>query len=125
MNILKLRHDFGDIIQEYEILDYKKWQIGFYFKSKASLRDGSFLYIREYVDEDDKKYAYHWQRANGELIARWDNAPHHPQLSTFPHHKHEGGSPDASKESKEVSVVEVLTYIRQKTADSGGSANFL
>jgi hypothetical protein len=23
------------------------------------------------------------------LICRWDNAPHHPELSIFPHHIHE------------------------------------
>ena len=33
-------------------------------------------------------YAYHYQDANDELIFRYDNAPHHPTVATFPHHKH-------------------------------------
>lgn len=33
-------------------------------------------------------YAYHYQDANARLIFRYDNAPHHRQVSTFPHHKH-------------------------------------
>ena len=26
--------------------------------------------------------------ARGKIIFRYDNAPHHPELSSFPHHKH-------------------------------------
>ena len=36
------------------------------------------------------KYSFHWQDRDSLLIARWDNAPHHPDLSTFPHHIHDG-----------------------------------
>lgn len=36
-----------------------------------------------------EKYSFHWQHPDGHLICRWDNAPHHPELSTFPHHIHE------------------------------------
>jgi len=25
---------------------------------------------------------------HNELIVRWDNAPHHPSVDTFPHHIH-------------------------------------
>jgi hypothetical protein len=32
------------------------------------------------------------QDADGNLIFRYDNAPHHPHLSTFPAHKHVGSS---------------------------------
>ncbi|MDH2915908.1 MAG: DUF6516 family protein [Gallionella sp.] len=33
-------------------------------------------------------YRYHFQRANNELIFRYDNTPHFPDLPSFPHHKH-------------------------------------
>ena len=36
------------------------------------------------------KYSFHWQSANGELRKRWDNAAHHPEVSTHPHHVHDG-----------------------------------
>ena len=29
---------------------------------------------------------------DGNLVFRYDNAPHYPHLSTFPAHKHVGGS---------------------------------
>lgn len=35
------------------------------------------------------KYSFHWQQNDGTLIRRWDNAPHHRTLATFPHHLHE------------------------------------
>jgi len=33
-------------------------------------------------------YRYHLQRANNELLFRYDNTPHFPNLPSFPHHKH-------------------------------------
>jgi len=33
-------------------------------------------------------YAYHYQRADGTLVFRYDNAPHHPEVPTFPDHIH-------------------------------------
>src|SRR5713101_1772676 len=36
------------------------------------------------------KYRHHWQDSNGRLVKRWDNAPHHSAIETFPHHLHEG-----------------------------------
>ena len=36
------------------------------------------------------KYSFHWQDEAGQLLKRWDNASHHPELSTQPHHVHDG-----------------------------------
>ena len=33
-------------------------------------------------------YRYHFQNADSELVFRYDNTPHFPGLSSFPHHKH-------------------------------------
>ncbi len=33
-------------------------------------------------------YTYHYQDSENRLIFRYDNAPHHPEVATFPHHKH-------------------------------------
>ncbi|MFZ3017307.1 MAG: DUF6516 family protein [Gallionella sp.] len=32
-------------------------------------------------------YCYHLQRANSELVFRYDNTPHFPDLPSFPNHK--------------------------------------
>lgn len=60
---------------------------------RARLRfyDGSFEFSEEIEVRDDEiaklQYSYHYQKG-GRLIFRYDNAPHHPELPTFPHHEH-------------------------------------
>lgn len=34
------------------------------------------------------EYSYHYQTADGTRIFRYNNAPHHRLIATFPHHKH-------------------------------------
>ena len=68
--------------------------IGLY-RVRARLVNGDELYLLErfeWIDDAIQvgKYAFHWQRADGALIRRWDNAPHHPEIATFPDHLHEG-----------------------------------
>ncbi|NKQ34348.1 MAG: hypothetical protein HF973_01895 [Chloroflexi bacterium] len=54
------------------------------------------------------RYAYHYQDADGKMIFRYDNAPHHPEISTHPHHKHAGSTigpaqpPDLSEVLREI-----------------------
>ena len=59
--------------------------------------DGSLLRFYEELVEDGFRlrkleYVYHYQGADEKLIFRYDNAPHYPSISTFPHHKHVGYS---------------------------------
>ncbi|MFQ5813483.1 MAG: DUF6516 family protein [Anaerolineae bacterium] len=42
-------------------------------------------------------YAYHYQRADGTLVFRYDNAPHHPEVLTFPDHIHIEGRVEAAE----------------------------
>ncbi|MHB8232628.1 MAG: toxin-antitoxin system TumE family protein [bacterium] len=46
------------------------------------------MQFNKYTDEKERSYSYHWQDENQNLILRWDNAPHHNRILTFPHHKH-------------------------------------
>jgi len=62
---------------------------------RLTLIDGGLLEISErfrIVDgkAQSLKYRFHWQDRNEQLVARWDTAPHHPALPTFPHHIHDG-----------------------------------
>lgn len=61
---------------------------------RVLLVNGDILYLLERFEEADGriavgKYSFHWQRADGSLIRRWDNAPHHPEITSFPNHLHE------------------------------------
>ena len=56
-------------------------------------QDGSKLSIFEFLKVvNDKvireKYRYHYMDSKNNLIFRYDNAPHHKSIDTFPDHKH-------------------------------------
>lgn len=56
------------------------------------------------------KYRFHWQDAAGRLLKRGDNAAHHPQVSTHPHHVHDGSEENVSS-YEPLSAEEVLAMI--------------
>ena len=63
------------------------------FRLVASLTNGDNIELFEFLEETEetlipKKYSFHWQDAQGVLVERWDDAPHHRELENFPHHIH-------------------------------------
>ncbi len=98
-------------IQEFQVLDFNSSQSGRYFKIKISLVDNSTLIAREFSSPKERNYSFHWMNKNKELITRWDNAPYHTQVKTFPHHKHEKKT---ISESQEITLKEVIQYIEEK-----------
>jgi hypothetical protein len=83
---------------------------------RAEIIDGSLLYVREAFFPYASKYSYHWQTRTGELLLRWDNAPHHPELSTQPHHKHVG---EQIGPSARVSIEDVLAALAATLKSKG------
>jgi len=86
------------------------------FRAKLRFYDHSRLealedLLEEYYKIAKKHYSYHYQDENGNLIFRYDNAPHHPEISTHPHHKHAkdkilpAQSPDLSQVLKEIDEI--------------------
>jgi len=59
---------------------------------RGTFTDESVLHFIEFVNVKESielyKYSYHYQNRNGTLIFRYDMAPHHQEIETFPHHKH-------------------------------------
>lgn len=41
---------------------------------------------RETLSTD--KYRGHYMNSTGQMLFRYDNAPHHPDIDSYPHHKH-------------------------------------
>ena len=59
------------------------------FKAELQLTDGSYLHINEViVDGELCKYAYYRITPTGDVLQGWDNAPHHPEIASYPHHQH-------------------------------------
>lgn len=53
--------------------------------------DGSRFEGNEIWTSAGRKYRFHLQDGRGELVWRVDNAPHHPEVRTQPHHLHMAG----------------------------------
>ena len=116
MDILQLL-DQSDWIERYEIQDFRQWNGGLYYKLKIVFHDQSILFAREYMDESERNYSFHWQDQNDALIMRWDNAPHHDKITTFPHHKHD--KKGSVTENIEITIKKVLKIIQAKLFKTG------
>ena len=89
-------------------------------KGMLEFIDGSTLHFIEFVEIHDHiierpKYKYHlqsevndlimpcpcrqWHRwiALGDPLTRWDNVPHHSDVSLFPHHNHDKSGAHSSE----------------------------
>jgi len=79
--------------------------------------DGSFLSIHETVSTEPGYpvrivYAYSYIRED-QCVFRYDNAPHHPEIFTFPHHKHIGENRIAPTDQPSISqvLIEIKEYL--------------
>lgn len=71
---------------------------------------GCVLNFMEYIciGGDRPKYRFNFSNGKGSMIFRYDNAAHHKEIYTFPHHKH---TPTEIKPSKEIVLAEVVSEI--------------
>ncbi len=87
------------------------------FSSEEGMVTGRLLFLGGYtlnfmeyilVGKQRPKYRFNLSDSKGKLIYRYDNAPHHKEIPTFPHHKHLGTQ---VKPSEEVGLEEVISEI--------------
>ncbi len=90
----QIEHDITQscaIIDSRFVKDKRSLSIGF-IEGMLTFLDGSTLHFIEFVNVkvavNRYKYSYHYQDSTNALIFRYDMAPHHRDISTFPHHKH-------------------------------------
>lgn len=114
-DILLTINTFEDIIIETQILTQRQDNRIMEFEGRLKLTDNSILEITEifvfYISK--RKYSFQWMDENYDLKIRWDNAPHHRQIITFPHHKHIEQEENIY-ESQETTVEEILGLIKSK-----------
>lgn len=90
--------------------------IALYIKAEIVFTDRSELHAREYFTTlpgfNKIAYSYHYQNNKKELIFRYDNAEHHPEISTYPHHKHLLDTVVSSKKpSFKETIDEILLFL--------------
>ncbi len=104
--------EFQHIVTYQEILSERHESRLSDMKVRLVLSDSSTLIYAETVLHrlNKRKYSFQWMNADSTLRIRWDNAPHHSHISTFPHHKHVGDENNI-QESPEMSLSAVLSLI--------------
>ena len=91
--------DIDDSIRNLENANVERYEEEVLTSSRANLRirvrflSGHLLEVNEaiVIVKDQLKhlgYRYHFQDQENNLIFRYDNTPHFPELKSFPHHKH-------------------------------------
>lgn len=108
-DILKLLNESA-IVQTYEILAFEQEGNSYFFKCKILIKNNTELFVLESFRDNFFIYSYHWQDHEKKLIIRWDNAPHHKEIDTFPHHMHD----PMLHPSSSMHLEDVLKYIEQK-----------
>ncbi len=106
--------DYNHIIEDYILNKQSFTQEKGAVDAEVFFNDNSQLDFNEVVNtnqENKTKYSYHYMNENKEMIFRYDNVRHHPEIKTFPHHKH---TETGIIESEEPTLATVLNEIEQK-----------
>ena len=91
-----------------------------YIRGRVVFSDMSFLEFSEFLLHKTNKvivdkYRYQYMDSSKRFVFRYDNAPHHKEIPTFPSHKHAG---DVVIESKTPIFVDVLAEIASSIVTS-------
>lgn len=77
------------------------------FENESQLQ---FVEVKNVEFEEKIKYRFHYMDKEKKIIFRYDNAEHHKNIKTFPHHKHLENS---VIESIELNLFDVLLEIEE------------
>ena len=80
-----------NVIESQLTKDVRSLHIGI-VEGMLAFTDESVLYFIEFVNVKESahlyRYSYHYQDKDSNLIFRYDMAPHHKEIPSYPHHKH-------------------------------------
>ena len=71
--------------------------LSLYLKGSLRFIDSTVLEIALFGNDSARgviidKYRFQYMSTDGQMIFRYDNAPHYPDIPSFPHHKHTSGN---------------------------------
>ncbi len=94
MHILDVSH------QAFQFPDESKVELGQCLKAVLIFRDGARLLVRARLDAttEIREYDYVYFDPSGRRVLQYDDAPHHPDIPTHPHHLHRGEKPFQGKD---------------------------
>ena len=98
LNTVKERCVTDPIVTRFQVIRERSTLVDGHLRARLELADGSQLEFSEYMQRSPAgeiaaiTYSYHWADANNQLLTRWDNTPHFPDLPGFPDHIHDGAT---------------------------------
>lgn len=98
-NICDYFIELQQIINNLSGVEVEKYEEQVLTEKRGNLRirlrfsDNSLLELSEAIQITGNtlqqiSHRYHYQTSVGKTIFRYDDAPHHPEIKTYPHHKH-------------------------------------
>ena len=121
LDTIKERLVTDELVSSFHVIRERATTTDGHLRVRSTLSDGSMLEFSEYIqltpdDEVDVvTYSYHWADAGDNLIRRWDNTPHFPDLAGFPHHIHDGPT-DTVRPGEPLNIFIVLDEIEEQLA---------
>lgn len=122
-----IRDYFSEVEKKFEEIKWliKKKNIEFssvseemgIIKGKIVFVNNYSLDFRELVSLEHTHYRFHFMNENNKLIKRWDSAPHHKEITSFPFHLH---TPEGVMECGKTNLIEVIDIIKAAMAKKRG-----
>jgi hypothetical protein len=116
LEAMKERFVIDLLVTQFHVIRERSTLMDGYLRARLALADGSQLEFSEYMQRSSTgeivviTYSYHWADANSQLITRWDNTPHFPDLPGFPDHIHDGATGEVTP-GQPMSIFTVLDEI--------------
>jgi hypothetical protein len=115
LEAIKLRLVIDPLVARFTIVRERIGPGEGYLRVRLELRNGDIVEAAEHFELGPVgflpvHYRHHWMTPQGHLRVRWDNAPHFPSLSTFPHHIHEGNESQVVP-GRPMSILDLLDEI--------------
>ncbi len=106
-------HSFDHVIEDFRFTEKIFSKEKGFISGRLVFLDNSILEFGEVRNTNlpgKIKYRYHYMSSSGQLFFRYDNAKHHPDIESFPHHKH---TPISVIPSNEPDILSVLREIEE------------
>jgi hypothetical protein len=116
LDSIKERFVTDPVVTSFETIRERSTLVDGHLRARLDLADGSQLEFSEYMQRSPAgkiaviTYSYHWADASNQLIKRWDNTPHFPDLPGFPDHIHDGATGQVTS-GQPMSIFAVLDEI--------------
>ena len=102
------------VIEQSVNFDFVSEEMGI-VTGKLIFIDNSILEFMELVSKKEAEYRFQYMDGKKNLISRWDSAPHHKEVRTFPYHLH---TRKEVKESNKVNFIYILDTITDKVIEN-------